>query len=93
MADSAWPFVAVLSGIDPKSTRVVGTWAPNEKQIALDWSCNWWQMMFGHEPQVVESHGEFSDDQYAVVTDRDCDLRIVVSQLGDAYRTDAEVVS
>ena len=102
--ESSWPFVAVFVADDNTTQdgrhavvplfvpRVVGTWAPHEKQIAIDWACDWWQSMFGSEPTVVVNEGKFSDDHYATIGDGSSTI-IYLCQIGEAYRTDVSIKS
>lgn len=91
MVESAWPFVAVMIGPKPDDLRTVGTWAPDEKQVAIDWCCNWWQMMFGTEPDTIDVRGEYSDDHKAMIYSKGAEYMIVLSQLGEPYRDDINI--
>lgn len=89
---SAWPFVAVLVGPELEDCRTVGPWQAHEKQVAIDWCCEWWVMMFGAEPDTIDIRGKYSDDHKAMIYTKGHSFKITLTQLGNPYRDDVRVV-
>ena len=92
MTVSAWPFVAVLVGPKLEDFRTVGPWQAHEKQVAIDWCCEWWVMMFGKEPDTIDIRGQYADDHKAMIYSKGHTHMITLTQLGNPYRDDVEVL-